>query len=150
MERSLRNQLPGGKFAETTPQRSETMRSIRGKDNKTTERRLRLGLVRSAITGWKVRPKGLKGSPDFLFPQYCLAVFVDGCYWHGCPRCGHLPQKNRGFWRAKIARNRERDREAVRELKRQGIRVVRFWEHELLTGLERCIQIIESLLSSPT
>jgi DNA mismatch endonuclease (patch repair protein) len=58
-------------------------------------------------------------------------VFVDGCFWHGCPRHGTLPKGNARFWREKIARNREREREVDRELRRRGWRVLRIREHEL-------------------
>jgi DNA mismatch endonuclease (patch repair protein) len=73
----------------------------------------------------------LPGRPDFAFPARRLAVFVDGCFWHGCPRHGTLPKGNARFWREKIARNRERDREVNLELRRRGWRVIRIWEHEL-------------------
>src|SRR5690606_34783148 len=103
------------------------------------ERRLRLGLVRAGINGWRVRPKGLLGSPDFLFPEVRVVVFVDGCFWHGCPECGHVPRTNRPFWAAKIERNRERDRQTTRRLKAEGFRVLRFWEHELQRALDACV-----------
>jgi DNA mismatch endonuclease (patch repair protein) len=142
MERALRAHLPGGKFEGTTPQRSRTMQAVRGTGNRTTERRLRLGLVRAGAKGWKVRPVGLAGKPDFFFASRKLAVFVDGCFWHGCPRCGHLPRSNSAFWKAKIERNRERDKRTSANLREQGISVVRFWEHELQNQLEKCIEKI--------
>lgn len=74
----------------------------------------------------------LPGKPDFFFPSEKLAVFVDGCFWHGCPTCGHVPKSNSAFWRAKIQRNRERDESATEKLEAIGIKVIRFWEHELL------------------
>lgn len=144
MERALRVKLRDGKFESTPPQRSRMMQAVHGKNNRTTEQRLRLGLVRSTICGWKVRPQGLKGNPDFFFAAEKMAIFVDGCFWHGCPLCGHLPQMNRSFWSAKISHNRQRDRKTTIELKEQGIRVLRFWEHELQVELERCIEKIIS------
>jgi len=77
------------------------------------------------------------GRPDFVFPARRLAVFVDGCFWHGCPRHGTMPKGNRSFWRAKITRNRERDREVGAELRRLGWKVLRVWEHELTVRNER-------------
>lgn len=145
VERSLRAHLPGGKFEGTAPQHSKMLQAVRAKNNRTTETRLRLGLVGRGVAGWRVRPGGLKGNPDFFFPDAKVAVFVDGCFWHGCPECGHVPQKNRGFWGAKIGRNRERDRETTSELQRQGIRVLRFWEHELRTELGTCVATITDL-----
>lgn len=66
--------------------------------------------------------------PDFVFRQQRVAVFVDGCFWHGCPTHGTRPRQNRKFWDAKIARNRERDRLVVRGLRQQGWTVLRLWE----------------------
>ena len=142
MERALRVHLPDGKFQGTSPLRSRVMQAVRGSDNRTTERRLRFGLVGAGVRGWKVRPKGLAGNPDFFFAAQKLAIFVDGCFWHGCPRCGHLPRANSAFWKAKIERNRARDEETRAALKGQRIKVMRFWEHELRNELDRCIERI--------
>ncbi len=69
--------------------------------------------------------------PDFVFPARKLAVFVDGCFWHGCPLHATQPKQNAEFWRTKIARNQARDRLVTRTLRRAGWRVLRLWEHEL-------------------
>ena len=110
--------------------RSAVMGRIRGKGNRTTEGRLAALLRAEGIIGWR-RHRPLPGRPDFAFPKLRVAIFVDGCFWHGCPRHGTLPRTNARFWREKIARNRERDREVNRELRHRGWRVVRIWEHEL-------------------
>jgi len=149
MEKALREQLPKRGFKGTTPQRSRAMRAVHGKDNRTTERRLRLALARSRVRGWKVRPRGFKGDPDFFFPRHRVAVFVDGCFWHGCPTCGHIPQTNKDFWTLKINRNRARDITTTSYLQKQKIRVLRFWEHELKSDLGRCIQKIRATLAPP-
>ncbi|MHB8974086.1 MAG: PDDEXK family nuclease [Pirellulaceae bacterium] len=85
------------------------MRAVRGRGNKSTETRLRLALVRAGISGWRLHAKEVHGKPDFFFPAASLAVFVDGCFWHGCPRCGHIPKAHALFWRTKIDRNKHRD-----------------------------------------
>jgi len=115
------------------------MSSIRGKRNKTTEYILRMALVRHGIRGWILHPKYVPGCPDFFFPQKNIAVFVDGCFWHGCSRCGHIPLTNRPFWSAKIKRNRNRDLTNAKVLRKAGIRVLRFWEHELRESLGKCL-----------
>jgi len=69
--------------------------------------------------------------PDFVFRELRVAVFVDGCFWHGCPRCYIRPGQNRKFWDAKHATNKERDRKVNRALKAAGWTVLRLWEHEL-------------------
>ena len=79
----------------------------------------------------------LPGKPDFVFPKPRLAVFVDGCFWHGCPKHATWPKTNRAFWRKKIARNRARDREVGHALRRMGWRVIRVWEHGLRGKDER-------------
>ena len=84
----------------------------------------------SEETGWR-RQLPLPGRPDFAFPKAKVAVFTDGCFWHGCPRCYTRPKSNRKFWDTKVIRNRERDREVSRGLRRKGWRVVRIWEHAL-------------------
>ncbi len=117
------------------------MAAVRSRDNKTTERRLRSALVRAGISGWKLRPPGVLGSPDIGFPKRRLAIFVDGCFWHGCPRCGHYPTTNRPFWRAKVERNRWRDRRNTRNLRAAGWRVLRVWEHLLATAEGRAAVI---------
>src|SRR5262245_22186249 len=101
------------------------MGSVRGKGNKTTERRLRSALVRAGVSGWTMHPSDVKGSPDFFFSASRLAVFVDGCFWHGCPECGHFPSVNASFWRAKIERNQQRDRNTTDLLGAAGITVLR-------------------------
>ena len=142
MEKRLREKLDDGAFAGVSPSRSRTMSAIRGRGNRTTERRLRSALVRAGLRGWKVRPVGIVGSPDFYFPDKHVAVFVDGCFWHGCPQCGHIPKTRSAFWAAKIERNRERDQQNTDRLLSSGIAVIRLWEHDLQTNVARCVETI--------
>ena len=79
------------------------------------------------ITGWR-RNARVFGKPDFVFRAAKVAVFVDGCFWHGCPRHATMPRNNRVFWKAKFARNAARDREVTRTLRETGWRVMRVWE----------------------
>jgi len=74
--------------------------------------------------------KGLRSRPDMSFIRAKVAVYVDGCFWHGCPTHATWPKKNAEFWRAKIEANRERDARAVRFLEEAGWRALRFWECE--------------------
>jgi len=73
----------------------------------------------------------LRVRPDFVFPKLRLAVFVDGCFWHCCPKHTTKPKNNRAFWQRKLASNRARDALVTRTLRRAGWRVLRVWEHEL-------------------
>lgn len=135
MERRLRETLEHGNFADVPLGISRRMSAIRNRDNKTTEQRLRGALIQAGIRGWSVHPRDLPGCPDFLFRRSALAVFVDGCFWHGCPKCSHEIRKNGAYWTTKINRNRERDKNKDRELRKLGLRVLRIWEHELLKSL---------------
>lgn len=113
----------------STEKRSEIMAKIRSSGNLSTELRLRLLFKTERITGWR-RNSRLIGRPDFIFRCEKIAVFVDGCFWHGCSKCFIAPKSNQRYWEPKIQRNRLRDRFVVRELKKKGWRVLRIWEHE--------------------
>lgn len=110
--------------------RSEVMSRIRSRGNQATELALAKLFRRHKITGWR-RNQKVFGKPDFIFPKHKLAVFVDGCFWHGCPKHGTQPKGNAAFWRKKISRNQIRDRLVTRTLRKAGWRVLRIWEHEL-------------------
>ena len=91
--------------------RSEIMRKVKSKKNKSTELRLIDIFKQNGITGWK-RNYPVKGHPDFVFLKEKVAVFVDGCFWHGHDNCKYfrLPKTNIDFWSNKIERNKERDK----------------------------------------
>ena len=73
----------------------------------------------------------IAGRPDFSFQNQKVAVFVDGCFWHGCPKCFQLPKQNRALWKAKIEGNRKRDRLVNGRLRRLGWKVIRIRECQL-------------------
>jgi len=85
------------------------------------------------------RPTG-RISADFVFRKARVAVFVDGCFWHACPKHSNVPASNRAFWKKKLAGNRFRDRLVNRVLRRMGWGVVRIWEHEIARSPERVIE----------
>lgn len=106
------------------------MSCVRSRGNRATELRL-ISLFRvHRITGWR-RGARVAEKPDFVFRAVKLAVFVDGCFWHGCPRHGRMPKTRVAFWMTKLAGNARRDREVRKLLRRCGWRVLRIWEHEL-------------------
>jgi DNA mismatch endonuclease (patch repair protein) len=129
--------------------RSEVMSRIRGKGNRSTELPLASAFRRARITGWrrhlvlklKVKSKHraaaaaaaavLVTRPDFVFKKERVAVFVDGCFWHQCPLHSKVPENNRAFWKVKLARNVERDRQTNAALRSLGWVTMRYWEHEL-------------------
>lgn len=110
--------------------RSQIMSRVRAQGNLKTELALVKLFRQHRITGWRRHPK-LFGNPDFVFRELRLAVFVDGCFWHGCPKHASQPATNRAFWREKLLRNKDRDRLVTRTLKKGGWRVLRIWQHEL-------------------
>jgi DNA mismatch endonuclease, patch repair protein len=110
------------------------MAAIRSIGNKDTELRLAAIFRATGITGWR-RRQPLLGRPDFVFRRARLAVFVDGCFWHGCPKHGRQPTSNRGYWIPKLRRNQERDLAVKRALSKRGWTVIRLWEHELTSPL---------------
>jgi DNA mismatch endonuclease (patch repair protein) len=123
---------PATQFGSLT--RSKLMARIRGKGNKTTENRMMALFKINRISGWR-RQLQMPGRPDFIFPEVRVAIFVDGCFWHGCPRHFKTPSTNREFWQLKISRNQARDRKVGSLLKTRGWKVIRVWEHSL-RGME--------------
>lgn len=116
--------------APTSEAAAAIMRGNRGRDTK-PELALRRELHRR---GWRyrlhARPEpNVRATADILFPRHRVAVFVDGCFWHGCPDHTRPLRSNQAYWREKIARNQARDRASTKRLEEAGWRVVRIWEH---------------------
>jgi len=114
----------------TRKKRSWLMSQVRSRGNKSTEIKFAKLLRKQGIVGWRRNQKVL-GNPDFVFPKSRVAVFIDGCFWHGCPKHGEIPATNRSFWKKKIEQNAARDRLVSDKLRRHGWHVYRFWEHDL-------------------
>lgn len=117
--------------------RGQLMARIHSKGNKTTENRVASLFRKAGITGWR-RHQPMLGRPDFVWKAAKLAVFVDGCFWHG-HRCGKniSPKTNAKAWRDKIARNRERDRKVTKQLRCIGWKIFRIWECQLAKSPEK-------------
>jgi len=112
--------------------RSVVMSKVRSKGNKSTEIRLIEILDKQGIKGWK-RNYSVKGHPDFVFPKRRIAVFVDGCFWHGHDCRNTRPKQNEEFWAAKREKNITRDKTTTEEFEKRGWTVLRIWECELKT-----------------
>ena len=130
----------------TKAKRSEVMSRIRGRGNKATEIALARLLRQNKITGWR-RHLPIFGKPDFTFRRERLVVFVDGCFWHGCPKHSNLPVNNRDFWQKKLTANTLRDRLVNKTLRKQGWRVLRIWEHDLSKNEAGCLRKLELILA---
>lgn len=107
--------------------RSEIMRSVKSKGNKSTEGKLIQIFKANRISGWR-RNYEVLGHPDFVFPREKIAVFADGCFWHGHGCRNVSPSDNANYWKKKIQNNIKRDRTVTKTLTEQGWLVIRFWE----------------------
>jgi len=130
----------------TKRKRSEVMSRIRGRGNKETEIALARLFRTHRVIGWR-RNQAVFGRPDFVFARKRVAVFVDGCFWHGCPKHSNMPANNRAFWRRKLTGNQSRDRLVTITLRKTGWRVIRIWEHDLVKRPAGCIQRIKMHLA---
>ena len=110
--------------------RSEVMRAVKSRGNKSTELKLIEIFKTEKIVGWR-RNYNLFGKPDFVFPKQRLAIFLDGCFWHGHDCRNTKPADNADYWRAKIERNKTRDKTVSENLAEKGWRVVRIWECQI-------------------
>ncbi len=128
--------------------RSEIMRAIRGRDMK-PERLLRSALHKLGYR-FRLSVARLPGKPDLVFPARRKVIFVHGCFWHQHGRCidGRRPKSNTEYWRPKLERNVERDRENRKALRRLGWRVLVVWECEILRALPRALNRARKFLES--
>lgn len=113
-------------------ERSRIMAQVKSKGNESTELKIVKIFREKGLKGWR-RNSTLPGKPDFIYPNYKIAIFVDGCFWHGCRRHCRLPSSNRKYWIEKIDRNKKRDKQVRKTLKEKGWKVIRIWEHEIGT-----------------
>jgi DNA mismatch endonuclease (patch repair protein) len=114
--------------------RSEVMKSVKSKGNRSTELRLIEFFKMNGIKGWRRNYK-LVGKPDFVFLKQKVAVFADGCFWHGHYCRNIIPKQNKAYWERKRERNKLRDRLVNLQLKSQNWVVIRLWECEIKNEL---------------
>jgi len=127
--------------------RSRIMASVRSQGNRTTEGQMGRLLWKSGLRGYR-KHWPIVGKPDFAWPGRKVALFVDGCFWHGCPRCNRPSKSNLAFWRKKIRDNRRRDSRVCRQLRRQGWKVRRIWECRVMSA--STVKCIRELFPNPT
>lgn len=124
-------------------QRSHCMSQIRGRDTK-PEVILRKALWAAGLR-YRLHHK-VTGKPDIAFPRPRVAVFCDGCFWHGCPVHSVSPKTNSTFWKAKIMKNRTRDEQVAIALRSEGWTVIRFWEHDIKSHPEKLAERVKRAL----
>lgn len=127
--------------------RSANMARIRGKDTG-PEVALRQALWRSGLR-YRLGMRIEGARPDLVFPGARLVVFVDGCFWHGCPLHYVRPRSREDFWALKLASNTDRDRRQTTLLRSRGWRVIRIWEHELERSLGQVVEEINTAYRVP-
>jgi DNA mismatch endonuclease (patch repair protein) len=121
------------------------MAAIRSRDTR-PEIALRAALRERGLLGYRCHPKGLPGKPDVAFTRWRVAVFVDGCFWHGHP--DHFQPGTLGdYWDAKIRRTQQRDREQSAALRAAGWEVVRFWDFEVKESPASCADRVAAVLA---
>ncbi len=128
----------------TTAEVSRIMASIKGTETR-PETLLRKNLWKQGLRNYRKYPK-LPGRPDLCFPAPKVVIFVDGCFWHGCPLHCRFPKKNSEYWTEKITCNQKRDIRVDEELRSRGFTVMRIWEHDINQDVLQVIQKIKSFL----
>jgi DNA mismatch endonuclease (patch repair protein) len=125
---------------------SKVMSGNKGK-NTTPELLLRKALWNKGIRGYRLHWKQVPGQPDVAFVDKKVAVFVNGCYWHRCPRCHpHEPKTNSDFWKKKFEANEVRDKKKTQALQAQGWQVITIWECEIKKNIEACVEQIKQVI----
>lgn len=124
--------------------RSQQMARVQGRHTK-PELRLR-SLLWARGYRYRLHARGLPGTPDLVFPARRTVVFVDGCFWHGCPQHYVRPRSRSLFWSRKLLENVTRDRAQSQSLHSIGWQVVRLWEHDVLATPEKALSIVEGVL----
>jgi len=127
--------------------RSAIMRAVKSKGARSTERRLRAALIAQGLRGWRMHADDLPGKPDFVFMSKRVAVFVDGCFWHGCSTCYRRPHSNQTYWDTKVAGNIARDRRNRTRLRYMKWRILRVWEHEVTKSPRAVVARLEKLVA---
>lgn len=128
----------------TKKQRSYCMSQIRGKNTEIEIDFCRC-MRKLGLKGFR-KGHSLEGKPDYIFPKEKVAVFLDGCFWHACPRCYKEPKTNKKFWKTKAINNKIRDNMVTTMFRKKKWRVKRFWEHQIKRDPLICIETLKKFL----
>lgn len=140
-------QVTPGADHKPSAQRSRNMAAIHRADTE-PELLLRRALHAHGLRyrkDYPIRAEGRLIRPDIAFTRWKLAVFLDGCFWHGCPEHGRPPKSNTDYWSRKLASNAARDRLQTQILERSGWRVIRLWTH---VALPEAVALVEGALTT--
>ncbi|HJX51043.1 MAG TPA: very short patch repair endonuclease [Candidatus Nanoarchaeia archaeon] len=114
------------------------MSKVRSKDTK-IEIQFRTELWKKGYR-YKKNVSKLKGKPDLYFPKFRTVVFIDSCFWHGCKKHLRMPSSNKDYWKNKIKKNTNRDKEINKYFKQNGYKIIRIWEHDIQANLDKTIR----------
>jgi DNA mismatch endonuclease (patch repair protein) len=123
--------------------RSDIMSKVRSKETG-IEIKLRKELWKAGYR-YRKNVSGYFGKPDILLKKYKAVIFIDSCFWHGCKKHGSTPQTRKKFWKEKIERNKERDKEVSKHYKKIGWKIVRIWEHDINKNIEKALNGLRNL-----
>lgn len=126
----------------TKEQRRLCMSRIKSRDTR-IELNFRKYIWGRGLRGYRLDNK-IIGKPDLYFTKKNIAVFIDGCFWHKCPICFVKPKTKNKYWDSKIKSNILRDKKINSELKKNGVLVLRFWEHKLKIDMDKCFLILKN------
>jgi DNA mismatch endonuclease (patch repair protein) len=125
---------------------SRIMSANKGKNTK-PELMLRKALYNNGLSGYRLHWKKVPGRPDICYPGKKIAIFVNGCFWHRCPKCNPpMPKSNKSFWQNKFQKNIDRDRRNIKDLEEGSWRVFIFWECEINDNVLDCVDELTSVL----
>lgn len=124
--------------------RSRVMAAVHSQNTK-LEQSLIAILEGAGLNGFICHEQNLLGKPDIVFQEAKIVIFLDSCFWHGCPKHLRRPKSNEVYWQAKIEKNMKRDRRARASLRRKGWSVLRVWEHDLKNSA-RIVKKVRSAL----
>lgn len=125
--------------------RSEIMSKVKSKDSK-IEIDFRKAIWKAGFR-YRKNPTKYFGKPDIVLPERKTAIFIDSCFWHGCKKHCRIPTVREKYWTAKIDRNIERDKETSKYYKKQGWKIFRIWEHDLLEKRDKIIKSVVADIS---
>lgn len=130
----------------TKKKRSEVMSRVKNKDSK-IEIAFRKALWKE---GFRYRKNATNhfGKPDIVLPKYKTVIFIDSCFWHGCPKHGSVPQTRKKFWQTKIEKNKKRDKKVIRHYKKEGWGIIRVWEHKI-KKIDSVVERIKTKINLP-
>jgi DNA mismatch endonuclease (patch repair protein) len=127
-------------------ERSRIMKQIRSKNTK-LENSIASGLWKR---GYRFRRnvKSLFGKPDIAIKKYHVVIFIDSCFWHGCPQHCRIPKSNRAYWENKINSNKKRDKEVSEYYIKKHWNLLRIWEHDIKDNYEKSLDLISKFIEN--